>query len=417
MATLGEKLDSLGLAPYHAVLADNGFDEWDTVLDITDEDMSRLGFTPDHQRLLQREIAASRSGLDDKLLSPAAAAFPDSSSSSSKAPRSPAVDTMPRSPRIAQTPGGKRAKRRYRWHARPDPNAPKRPKTAYVNFADRLRTDPAIAGMSFVEIAREVGRQWQTMEAAQKHEWENEAAVAMHDYEEQMEAYRKTDPHQEYQRYLESFKKAPGKTARQTIRKPSTASSDTHARLRRSESMESIGSRDESTGSMSERAGGAAGSSLEQECQYALALAMAEIKWLKKGLSDVQPYDLNDFPAEGLVRLAVLAFVDGSGSLLHVLSREQAEQLLKRTYQPNAPPDMLAISEMCVVAALGGHYDSQQIPHALTRKLIASALVFLGDVCVKEDTYLRIMRLFLCLAIYSLLEQHRNARHFISTYP
>lgn len=158
---LATRLETLGLSQYASVLHENGFDDWDTVLDITEEDLDSLAFKRGHRRILQREIALARS---------------TESSPENDTNRSP-TNAGPGGNAIAALDGSeKRTKRRYRWHPRPDPNAPKKPKTAYVNFADHLRSDPTIASLTFVNIAREVGRRWQTMDAGPKQEWENQAA-------------------------------------------------------------------------------------------------------------------------------------------------------------------------------------------------------------------------------------------------
>ena len=153
------KLESLGLAQYTTILYKNGFEDWETVLDITEEDLDSLGFKRGHRRVLQREIATTRGSIS----SPDESRYPTGAVPGGAAVA--ALDSFE-----------KRAKRRYRWHPRPDPNAPKRPKTAYVNFADHLRSDSSIASLSFVDIAREVGRRWQTMDAVSKQAWENQAA-------------------------------------------------------------------------------------------------------------------------------------------------------------------------------------------------------------------------------------------------
>jgi hypothetical protein len=158
MMELEAKLESLGLAQYATILYENGFEEWRTVLDITEDDLDSLGFKRGHRRILQKEIAIAR-GPDS---SPPADAVRFSSS------------TLGVSTTLENF--GKQTKRRYRWHPRGDPNAPKKPKTAYVNFADHLRSDSSVASLSFVDIAREVGRRWQSLNPAAKQEWENRAA-------------------------------------------------------------------------------------------------------------------------------------------------------------------------------------------------------------------------------------------------
>lgn len=167
MDSLETKLEQLGLAQYAEALAENGFENWETVLDITEDDLDELGFKLGHRRVLQREIASHRE--------------PPASPGDRRTPNALQSGNENFSPSVlseeSSTTTGKRPKRRYRWHPRADPNAPKRPKTAYVNFADHLRTDAEVAGMTFVDIAREVGRQWQVMDADTKQEWENQAAT------------------------------------------------------------------------------------------------------------------------------------------------------------------------------------------------------------------------------------------------
>ncbi len=198
MGSLEEKLESLGLDQYLNVLIDNGFEDWDTVLEITEDDLDQLGIKLGHRRILQQQIAACRDY------------GPTPNHSCSPTGTSVTKTTSPTS----NSPGG-RGRRRYRWHPRPDPNAPVKPKTAYVNFANHLRTDPAIASKSFVEIAREVGQQWQNLDASEKEKWVSEAEAAMGEYEKQMELYRQTEDFQKYQQYLETFKQTPTRSSRQ----------------------------------------------------------------------------------------------------------------------------------------------------------------------------------------------------------
>lgn len=400
MVSLGETLENLGLSQYLKVLTENGFDDWETVLDITEDDLHDLGFKLGHRRILQREIANFRnSSTPDTCRSPTSAHTPGALSPTAEATAST----------LETAPADKRTKRRYRWHPRPDPNAPKRPKTAYVNFADHLRTDPAIANLSFVEIAREVGRQWQLMDPGLKQKWETQAAAAMQEHEEQMEVYRRTDAYQEYQQYLESFKKAPGKTTRQKLR-TNSSSQMVPTRSRRSESVES----GESGRTQSMGPSGESAERLQEECQQALFRAMAELKRLRQEYGDFEPQDTTSMPPDDLARTAIGAMLDGCDSLLYVFSREQAEELVRSAYDPSSNPNALLLTELCILSAVGGHFDSRTIPSALTKRLVATALTFLDSVIVNDESYLRIMRVLCCFAVYSLLEKHLSAKYCVA---
>lgn len=118
---LPDVLSRLGLSDYFNVLTENGFGSWDTVLDITEEDLTTLNFKLGHRRALQREIATFRGIPATLSLDPESATASDQTSLSSSALECLSRQTGTPPPR---------EKRRYRRHPRPDSNAPKKPKTA-----------------------------------------------------------------------------------------------------------------------------------------------------------------------------------------------------------------------------------------------------------------------------------------------
>jgi hypothetical protein len=120
MPELNEVLERLGLIEYHQVLSENGFHNWETVVDITEEDLTVLNFKLGHRRALQREIASYRGVPSSLSLDPEIMSIEPTTLSTS------ALETLTRQ---TSTPPP-REKRRYRRHPRPDPNAPKKPKTA-----------------------------------------------------------------------------------------------------------------------------------------------------------------------------------------------------------------------------------------------------------------------------------------------
>lgn len=128
MPELKEVLERIGLATYLLVLSENGFHNWETVVDITEEDLTILNFKLGHRRALQREIATWR-GIPQSL-----SLDTDTTSSDSTFLSTSALETLARQ---TSTPPP-REKRRYRRHPRADSNAPKKPKTACMLY-DRLR--------------------------------------------------------------------------------------------------------------------------------------------------------------------------------------------------------------------------------------------------------------------------------------
>jgi len=120
MPDLAHVLDRVGLLDYLSILTDNGFHNWETVLDITEDDLTTLNFKLGHRRTLQREIATYR-GVPSTLALDSEGNSPDQPALSTSA-----LETLTRQ---TSTPPP-REKRRYRRHPRPDNNAPKKPKTA-----------------------------------------------------------------------------------------------------------------------------------------------------------------------------------------------------------------------------------------------------------------------------------------------
>jgi hypothetical protein len=117
---LADVLEHLGLSEYLDALVENGFRDWDTVVDITEDDLTTLNFKLGHRRTLQREIATFRGIPQSEALESDVISVEDGSFSAS------ALESLS----VSGSTPAPREKRRYRRHPRPDNNAPKKPKTA-----------------------------------------------------------------------------------------------------------------------------------------------------------------------------------------------------------------------------------------------------------------------------------------------
>ncbi|KAF9697665.1 hypothetical protein EKO04_004009 [Ascochyta lentis] len=399
MSELSEILERIGLSSYLQVLSANGFHNWETVVDITEEDLTALEFKLGHRRALQREIATWR-GIPQTLSLNPEAASPEPTFLSTSA-----LETLARQ----QSTPPLREKRRYRRHPRADSNAPKKPKTAYVNFADQLRTDPQVSQLSFVHIAREVGRRWQELPPEQKRVWESNAARAMQEYESQMDEYKKTDEWRNYQIYLNDFRaqqsqpiagkrNVGGRTISHSTREHSRASP---------ESPESPSSSLPSSASSS--------TTNAEVCHNALTLAFSELISLRGEILNqaMQPYDEHHLPSKELARRSMYAFIRGTGSLLFMWSYEQADGILDRIYRPKGKIDAMDLAECFTIAAMGAHYDMECFPDRIRKVLYASGTLHFHERTARTD-YLRTMRLLLSMSFYALLEKHMSARYLIA---
>jgi hypothetical protein len=227
-------------------------------------------------------------------------------------------------------------------------------------------------------------------------------------YEDQMETYRHSTKYRDYQNYLNSFKKAPGKSIRASLQQSPQKASDSSP-SKRSDSCDT----DDSAGYFISPPDTET-DYLRKDSQETLIKAMVDLRRFKMRYNDVATYCSTRLPDETITREAVTAFVRTVECSIFAYTDAQAEALLNHVYQKNGPVDALSLAEVCISAAMGSHYVGRQVPKRCIWEFFASCCVLLDTVPVCEATYLRIMRLFLCLTLYSIVEKHLSACSFIS---
>lgn len=279
-----------------------------------------------------------------------------------------------------------------------------------VNFADQLRTDPNVSQLSFVNIAREVGRRWQELPAEQKRVWESNAARAMQEFEAQMDDYKKTDNWRRYQTYLNDFRAQQAASISGKRPGNSRSTTDTSNNTRQL-SRASPCSSDSPTSLPSNLSTGTEAES----CHNALTLAFSELVTLRGEILNQggRAFDEHHLPSEDLLRRAMYAFIRGTGSLIYMWTFEQAEEILDRIYRPWQPVDAMTLAEGFTMAAMGAHYDMDCFPDRIRRVLYASGTLHFHEQTARQD-YLRTMRLLLSVSFYALLEKHMSARYLIA---
>ncbi|KAM5351683.1 hypothetical protein ACJ41O_004406 [Fusarium nematophilum] len=193
----------LGLSQYLSAFVEQGFDEWDIILDIQESDLDALGVKLGHRRKLQRRIANARG------ISPSASLV------TSTRPTSEDVkfDGVQPEPSRAEThqEGQGITKRKYRRHPKPDENAPERPPSAYVLFSNKMREDLRSQNLSFTEIAKLVGENWQNLDPGEKEGYESQANADKEKYHRDLMEYKKTPDYRRYMQYLHEFKEKQAK--------------------------------------------------------------------------------------------------------------------------------------------------------------------------------------------------------------
>ncbi|OLN88818.1 High mobility group protein B3 [Colletotrichum chlorophyti] len=172
----------LGISQYLDTFLEQGFDTWETILDITESDL---------------RIANSRGHAPDaSLVSPTRTTAEEPKS---EAPRSEQA-------RNETKDGTVTTKRKYRRHPKPDENAPERPPSAYVLFSNKMRDDLKGRNLTFTEIAKLVGEHWQNLTPAEKEPYETQALKAKERYNHDLAEYKKTAEYRKYSQYLQDFK-------------------------------------------------------------------------------------------------------------------------------------------------------------------------------------------------------------------
>lgn len=201
---LQEVFGELGISQYLDVFLDQGFDTWETILDITESDLDALGVKLGHRRKLQRRIANARGVAPDvALASPTRASVEEvragAEAQKPEAPAQPSTDSRENVNGVVQ-------KRKYRRHPKPDENAPERAPSAYVLFSNKMREDLKGQNLTFTEIAKLVGENWQALTQAEKEPYERDAQAAKEKYNRDLAEYKKTPNYKKYLQYLQEFK-------------------------------------------------------------------------------------------------------------------------------------------------------------------------------------------------------------------
>ncbi|RIA87146.1 hypothetical protein C1645_777912 [Glomus cerebriforme] len=223
-------LKKCNLLEYYDRFISEGFDQLQSLLDVTEADLKAMNVKRGHRRRLQREIATIKGiplntplfiqGLEDSsdaqihatsLPPPALNVYMNEPSSTngetpgSSQPRNRSTrDDDPPDP--PDPPDNGSGKRKYKRHPKRDKNAPVKPLSAYVMFAHKVREEYAGQTISFPDMAKIVGDRWKNVRPEVKEAIENEAAKKKEEYQAEMAVYKTTESWKKYQEYLKEFK-------------------------------------------------------------------------------------------------------------------------------------------------------------------------------------------------------------------
>lgn len=200
MADLELRLSLLDMSQYLEPFVQAGFDSWETLMEITEEDLESLGVELGHRRKLQREIVNTRRSAQAPTL---ASQINQRTSISGK--RLPESNLGGVKQELRAPASGKRG---YRHHPKADENAPQRPYSAYVLFSNQVREEMKDEPISFADISRQVGERWQNLSPEEKDVWKQKAAGPWDKYKQDLAEYQKTDNYRKYNQYVSDFNAA-----------------------------------------------------------------------------------------------------------------------------------------------------------------------------------------------------------------
>jgi hypothetical protein len=386
---LGTVLARLGISQYEECLHENGFENWEEATLITEPDLAELGFKLGDRRKLQRAIreykgsTASESGSSGSNVSPLYEQQPGDAEQpeTTSATSSQAARTI----------------RPYRRHARPDPNAPPKPKTAYVHFSEYVRQDPALSNFSFADIAKETGKRWRELPSDERvNTWETPAADKLRVYKEELELYKQTENYRKYQAYLEGFKqrRANPESIGLGDKDISASEPDSAGQFHNKEDLEMEDLEPESQ---------------LQEATSTVESGMAEVRRISQALGiDSYLTRFAALPPKDVTTRAVEAFSNGTGLLLFLWDRDEALDLVQAVYSPEMDSKPVYEAEIFAMSAVGSYCDAEG-PIVLFRErflqFFLHVLSSISDMC-----HFRLMRLFACLAICRFTNSVESAR-------
>lgn len=279
--------------------------------------------------------------------------------------------------------------------------------------------------MSFAEIAKETGKRWKGIsEGERKRKWEAPVAERLSRYREDLDSYRETEDYQIYQRYLEDFEQRRSDTDR-------GGSPDRHPSLNTDliSSTELISERhpnalqllyqlepaiqDQIDGDAQDVDVGATGDSSAvnrtEGASAAIRAGLDEVREISTNLG-INPHLLRvaALPQEEIVTRSVDNFLQGTGALVYLWSREQALHQVQSMYHSPADSTLKYAIEVFAMATVGSYCDGDPVTKTFSDKFLKHFIHMLSLPLRIGD--FQCMRLFACLAVCRFTNSVKSAR-------
>ena len=287
---------------------------------------------------------------------------------------------------------------------RPDPNAPRKPKPAYVLFGEHVRQDPVLSHAPHADIERAIERRWKALSQEERaNKWEAPVLHRQRSYQEALERYKYTENYQTYQIYLEAFTQRQGSPTTRTIPETKARSISDPAPFTLQQ---------EDPDGDQEMILDAYDFGLEGQPHDATSpvkCGMTEVRVVSRALG-VNPHLMRvaAYPSEDATTNAVEDFLNGTGALIYLWDREEAVAITKSVYHPQNDDTPLHATEVFAMAAVGSYCDGETGKSFYQERFLEFFLCLLSSPSAMCD--LRRMRLFACLAICRFTNNVLSAR-------
>ena len=128
-------------------------------------------------------------------------------------------------------------------------------------------------------------------------------------------------------------------------------------------------------------------------------------------LSAYQRSTSNGLPDEQIAIYAVDGFFRCAGTLFFIKTQQETQHLLHQVYHDDNVPvgDM---SELCAIAAVGGHYDAERVSQEARAVFFYRASTILNGLAPLELA--QGVRVFISLCMNCIMDKNTTARMLIS---
>lgn len=117
-------------------------------------------------------------------------------------------------------------------------------------------------------------------------------------------------------------------------------------------------------------------------------------------------FTTSSLPPQDVVRRGAAFFFSVVAGLFYIMTEDDFEALFAQVFESQSDPDIVAVAEICAVAAVGAHYHPDGVADDIKDALFRTAIQHVNDFI--ESSVERAIRALACLAAYGIIEKRRT---------